>query len=46
VVGVVILSLIDNLLNLTNIVSPYLNGAMQGVVVIGAVLLQRPSQDR
>lgn len=46
VVGVIILSLIDNLLNLTNIVNPYLNGAMQGVVVIGAVLLQRPSQSK
>jgi ribose transport system permease protein len=44
VVGVLILSLISNLLNLTSIVSPYLNGAMQGAVVIIAVLLQRPSQ--
>ena len=41
VVGVIILSLISNLLNLTSIVSPYLNGAMQGTVVIIAVLLQR-----
>lgn len=41
VVGVLILSLIGNLLNLTNIISPYLNGAMQGAVVIIAVLLQR-----
>lgn len=41
VVGVLILSLINNLLNITNIVSPYLNGAMQGAVVIIAVLLQR-----
>ena len=41
VVGVVILSLIDNILNLTNVVSPYLNGAFQGVIIILAVLLQR-----
>lgn len=41
VVGVVILSLIDNILNLTDIVSPYLNGAFQGVIIILAVLLQR-----
>jgi ribose transport system permease protein len=41
VVGVVILSLIDNILNLASIVSPYLNGAIQGVIVILAVVLQR-----
>ena len=41
VIGVVILSLIDNILNLTNVVSPYLNGAFQGVIIILAVLLQR-----
>lgn len=41
VVGVLILSLIDNILNLASIVSPYLNGAIQGVVVILAVVLQR-----
>ena len=41
VVGVIILSLISNLLNLTSIVSPYLNGAVQGTVVVIAVLLQR-----
>ena len=41
VLGVVILSLIDNILNLTNVVSPYLNGAFQGVIIILAVLLQR-----
>jgi ribose transport system permease protein len=44
VVGVLILSLINNLLNLTDIVSPYLNGAMQGAVVIIAVLLQGPGR--
>ena len=41
VTGVVILSLIDNLLNLTDLVSPYLNGAIQGVIIILAVVLQR-----
>lgn len=41
VVGVLILSLIDNILNLASIVSPYLNGAIQGVIVILAVVLQR-----
>lgn len=40
-VGVLILSLIDNILNLAAIVSPYLNGAIQGVIVILAVVLQR-----
>ncbi len=41
VVGVLILSLIDNLLNLTDLVSPYLNGAIQGMIIILAVVLQR-----
>lgn len=41
VVGVLILSLIDNILNLASIVSPYLNGTIQGVIVILAVVLQR-----
>ena len=41
VIGVLILSLIDNILNLASIVSPYLNGAIQGVIVILAVVLQR-----
>ncbi len=41
VVGVLILSLIDNILNLASMVSPYLNGAIQGVIVILAVVLQR-----
>jgi ribose transport system permease protein len=41
VVGVLILSLIDNILNLANLVSPYLNGAIQGVIIILAVVLQR-----
>ncbi len=41
VVGVLILSLIGNILNLTDMVSPYLNGAIQGVIIILAVVLQR-----
>lgn len=40
-VGVLILSLIGNILNLANIVSPYLNGAFQGVIIVLAVVLQR-----
>ncbi len=41
VVGVLILSVIDNILNLSNMVSPYLNGAFQGVIIIIAVYLQK-----
>ena len=41
VVGVIILSLIDNILNLANLVSPYLNGTIQGVIIVLAVVLQR-----
>jgi ribose transport system permease protein len=41
VVGVLILSLIGNVLNLTDLVSPYLNGAIQGVIIILAVVMQR-----
>jgi len=41
VVTAPILGLIDNLLNLTDMVSPYLNGAIQGVIIILAVVLQR-----
>ena len=41
VVGVLILELIGNILNLQSFISPYLNGAFQGVIIIVAVLLQR-----
>ncbi|WP_279482944.1 ABC transporter permease [Aureimonas sp. SK2] len=41
VVGVLILSLIGNILNLTDLVSPYLNGAIQGAIIVLAVVLQR-----
>jgi len=44
VVGVLILSLIGNILNLASLVSPYLNGAIQGVIIILAVVLQRDKQ--
>lgn len=45
IVGVLILGLISNILNLTALASPYLNGAIQGVIIIVAVYLQkdRPS---
>lgn len=46
VVGVIILSLIGNILNLTDAVSPYLNGAIQGVIIILAVILQRDKKAR
>ena len=41
VVGAVMLSTIGNVLNLTGFISEYLNGAVQGVIIIAAVLLQR-----
>lgn len=44
VIGVLILTLIDNILNLANLVSPYLNGAIQGVIIVLAVVLQRESK--
>jgi len=41
VVGVIILELIGNILNLQSFISPYLNQAFQGAIIIIAVLLQR-----
>lgn len=41
VVGAVMLTLIDNILNLTGAISVYLNGVIQGAIIIVAVLLQR-----
>lgn len=41
VVGALILTLIGNILNLTDLISNYLNGAVQGIIVIAAVYLQR-----
>ena len=40
------LTLIDNILNLTGAISVYLNGAIQGIIVIAAVLLQRGGPQR
>ncbi len=41
VIGVIILELIGNILNLQSFISPYLNQAFQGAIIIIAVLLQR-----
>jgi ribose transport system permease protein len=41
IAGALILTLIGNILNLTDAISNYLNGAVQGVIIIAAVLLQR-----
>lgn len=45
-VGAVILSMIGNILNLTSAISQYLNGAVQGIIIIAAVLLQRGARER
>lgn len=41
VVGAVLLSVISNILNLTNIISVYLNAAVQGFVIIAVAFTQR-----
>ena len=41
VVGAVLLSVIGNILNLTSVISVYLNAAVQGVVIIIVAFLQR-----
>jgi len=41
VVGAVLLSVISNILNLTSIISVYLNAAVQGFVIITVAFLQR-----
>lgn len=41
VVGAVLLSVISNILNLTNIISVYLNAAVQGLVIIVVAFMQR-----
>lgn len=41
IVGAVLLSTIGNVLNLTDVISNYLNQAVQGVIIILAVLAQR-----
>ena len=41
VIGAVLLSVISNILNLTSIISVYLNAAVQGFVIIVVAFLQR-----
>ncbi len=41
VVGAILLSVIGNILNLTNLISVYLNAAVQGFVIIVVAFLQR-----
>ncbi len=41
VIGAVLLSVIANILNLTSIISVYLNAAVQGVAIIAVAFLQR-----
>ena len=41
IVGALLLTTIGNVLNLTDVISQYLNQAVQGLIIIGAVLLQR-----
>src|SRR6478735_5900044 len=41
VIGAVLLSVISNILNLTSIISVYLNAAVQGIVIIVVAFLQR-----
>lgn len=41
VVGAILLSVISNILNLTNIISIYLNAAVQGFVIIAVAFTQR-----
>jgi ribose transport system permease protein len=41
VVGALLLSVISNILNLTSIISVYLNAAVQGIVIIVVAFLQR-----
>lgn len=41
IIGAIILTIIGNIMNLSSEVSVYLNGAVQGAIIIAAVLLQR-----
>lgn len=41
VIGAILLSVIGNILNLTSIISVYLNAAVQGIVIIAVAFLQR-----
>lgn len=40
-IGAVLLSVIGNVLNLTSIISVYLNAAVQGFAIIAVAFLQR-----
>jgi ribose transport system permease protein len=44
VIGAVLLSVISNILNLTSIISVYLNAAVQGFVIIAVAFMQRRRQ--
>ena len=44
VIGAVLLSVISNILNLTSIISVYLNAAVQGFVIIVVAFMQRGAQ--
>lgn len=44
VVGAILFETIGNILNLTNIISNYLNGAVQGVILVAVAFLQRGSK--
>ncbi len=44
IVGALILGIINNMLNMVG-VSPYLQGTVKGLVIIGAVFIQRRKQD-
>ncbi|AXS39824.1 ABC transporter permease [Breoghania sp. L-A4] len=43
VIGAILLTMIGNILNLTDVISNYLNGTVQGIIIIVAVYLQRGS---
>jgi len=43
IVGAIILGMINNMLNLMS-VSPYLQGTVRGLIIIGAVYIQRQRQ--
>nr|WP_243403583.1 ABC transporter permease [Shimia abyssi] len=43
ILGALILTTIGNILNFTDMISNYLNGTMQGLIIIVAVMLQRAS---
>lgn len=46
VAGALILTLIGNILNLTDMVSNYLNGAVQGLIIIAAVVIQQKNGEQ